>query len=398
MRLQALILYTFLLFPAFTQSQNRRTPHISNAEGMDYSCEDCSLTIYPQASDFAPGQEGKVLIATRDEDSNYHSPYQTEDGKILLRVVLAASCANQIVYLKVIDPDDLSPYESDDWGNDNLDLNATAGAFGGVPNIELVAQGGLFNHQQVALVEVELQITAQYSGDNYQVWASLDPGFPEAETIKSPTYVAWKRLYVELDLMYRYGATLVKQHNSDADSDPDWLEVDNVDDFSPGQQITLFRAGHSTTSTTTVLGKESINGLHRLKVADLNTYYPQWAGIKIEGPGFESTVAFSNELIEQSFGSAPQGQDCGAFVEWPIWDFGDSGLVPKYKEFEELLTARYFMQVWFSKSNQNQNVVYILGALNDNYLKDTELAYAEYPINVTIYFEEKFSLDRKSVV
>ena len=43
---------------------------------------------------------------------------------------------------------------------------------------------------------------------------------------------AWKRVYVEIDQMYKVGATIIREHIGDSDNlNNDWLYVDNTNPF-----------------------------------------------------------------------------------------------------------------------------------------------------------------------
>jgi hypothetical protein len=60
-------------------------------------------------------------------------------------------------------------------------------------------------------VRTTLRITSRYAGDNYRVIASTDPAFPcatNSSCAKSGELVAWKRVYIETNRMYKKGGLL----------------------------------------------------------------------------------------------------------------------------------------------------------------------------------------------
>jgi len=150
------------------------------------------------------GNPQKVLIHKYRTDDGYPSPLQQHDRQITVEGFVTNSAnvplAGRTVYFRMIDPPDPAPYVvtgGDSRAGDNVDGMGTLSAFTAVS----AANG---------YVSVDLTVTDHVAGDNYQIEASLDPGFNcgAAGCPKSATYTAWKRVYVEMHKMFRRGSFL----------------------------------------------------------------------------------------------------------------------------------------------------------------------------------------------
>ena len=210
-------------------------------------------TLHPQAGDFETGKVGRVMISTLHDDHYYTAtdtstadePAQTEDGKVTITAHLPKFCAGKAVYFRVVtpDPDDLSPYEPDTNGGDNRDTTVGAGALSaGSDTAALIT----INGEEVAAAEVELTITDQYAGDNYQVEYSLESDFAHIFD-RTVVMVAWKRIYIEEDRMYRKGADLASDFSPDTNALPDSVTVVSRSyggglDLSIGDEVLVFDA------------------------------------------------------------------------------------------------------------------------------------------------------------
>jgi len=172
---------------------------------------------------------------------------------------------NKTIFFRVLDPDDMSPYEVDDLGGDNNDPN-----FGLDKTSETTGNSPVtINGESVFAAEVTFTITDHCSGDNYIVQASFDNTFPEDEyTSETCMLVAWKRAYLEQDRMYKYGATITQVFNFDTDADDDVLYVDNTSDFNINDEIVIFTAEKKDVEgqeveaqevETIVTGKDDLN-------------------------------------------------------------------------------------------------------------------------------------------
>jgi hypothetical protein len=150
----------------------------------------------------------------------------------------------------VIDPADPSDYRSPHLINDNLDpgrgslfyrddqgnlVFSDANHVLSVPG----RQGGVDGD-----INVVLAATTHASGDNYQVEASFEPTFPCAPAggpdtcAKTAIVTAWKRVYLEVDKMFRAGASISATVAAGATEIP----VNNGNAFHVGDQVVLVHA------------------------------------------------------------------------------------------------------------------------------------------------------------
>ena len=162
----------------------------------------------PALFSFGATTTGRVLTHKYRSDDAYPSPLQTEDGKIRVEglvhdVTGSTGIAGRKVYFRLIDPPDTAGYvvnAGDAKAGDNVDgpgkLNGSSTATD--------------TSDSTGKVSVTLEITDHAAGDNYQVEASLDKDFKcsPAPCQKSIVYTAWKRVYVEVNKMYRRSAFL----------------------------------------------------------------------------------------------------------------------------------------------------------------------------------------------
>lgn len=162
----------------------------------------------PAFFSFGPTTTGRVLTHKYRTDDAYPSPLQTEDGKIRVEGLVhdangATGIGGRTVYFRLIDPPDTADYVAkagDAKINDNVDgpgkLNGSATA--------------MDRSDASGKVSVTLEITDHAAGDNYQVEASLEKDFKcsPVPCQKSIVYTAWKRVYVEMNKMYRRSAFL----------------------------------------------------------------------------------------------------------------------------------------------------------------------------------------------
>lgn len=125
------------------------------------------------------------------------------------------------VYFRVLDPPDPAPYAQPATTNDNRDRTAGRLFYVDSSGQRVNAQNGTLavtaDQDGVAgRVQLYLETSDHVAGENYQVEASLDPGFPcatagagGADTCpKSVMINTWKRIYVEEEHMFRRGAFL----------------------------------------------------------------------------------------------------------------------------------------------------------------------------------------------
>ncbi|HEY0143854.1 MAG TPA: hypothetical protein VGF48_23405 [Thermoanaerobaculia bacterium] len=140
----------------------------------------------------------RIVIARHRTDFPYSSPAQKTDGRIEIHAT--AGAPGRRVYFRVVDPPDTSPYipSADRKANDNV------GGAGQLSVTEAVSDAS-------DNVMTELRITDRYGGDNYRVEASTDADFRCApECPRTGLLTAWKRVYLENDLMYRRGSFVAR--------------------------------------------------------------------------------------------------------------------------------------------------------------------------------------------
>jgi hypothetical protein len=152
----------------------------------------------------------RVLIHKYRDDDTYPSSLQTADGQVRVNAVVRTAAgtpvAGQVVQFRLIDPPDTAPYvvgAGDDRVNDNYD---GPGRLNGGPIASVVSNAA-------GAVSVTLGITGFAAGDNYQIEAIASPTFDCSlgRCSKSPVYTAWKRVYVEVNKMFRRGAYLAER-------------------------------------------------------------------------------------------------------------------------------------------------------------------------------------------
>lgn len=149
-----------------------------------------------------PEIERRVLISKSRGDDQFPSTFQDRDGRIKIRIRSSIAQAGISIYLRVVDPPDLSPYvpQPNQVPKDNV------GAAGQLSNTLAVTDSG-------GIAETELIISA-VAGDNYQIEASIEPAIRTPATpcgtrcVKSGILTAWKRVYAEVHKAFRQGTFL----------------------------------------------------------------------------------------------------------------------------------------------------------------------------------------------
>jgi hypothetical protein len=175
------------------------------------------IILHPKYADFDPDAKGRVMISAL-----YGTPYHTAakttkaDGvaqiadreiRITAHAIPASAYAGQTLHFRVLTPDpaDPSPYVSVKVGGDNHDLVIGAGKVSAASDAIVPT---IINGVEVGAAEVVLKITDRYAGDNYIVQCSLNAGFTPISD-ETDLLTAWKRMYAEVDYMFRYGVDCV---------------------------------------------------------------------------------------------------------------------------------------------------------------------------------------------
>lgn len=121
------------------------------------------------------------------------------------------------VYMRVLDPPDSAPYMNQ-TGNviaKNNDNHGGKAILDG-PRITLHSPG-VYQATSGANGQVDFTLRLQppyAAGDNYEIEASLDPGFPSGGTAKSGILTAWKRVFIEKRRMLKNGLFLAQNANA----------------------------------------------------------------------------------------------------------------------------------------------------------------------------------------
>ena len=184
---------------------------------------------------------------------------------------------------------------------------------------------------------------------------TADVPLVESSVKQSQTLIAWKRVYIELDKMYKLGATITREGRPNNKN----IRVDNVGDFNVGDIVVIFLKD----GTQIPRKIERINTKNNQITLDPapGRVLPLYTGIRplAEPPTYQVDTRY----LEQAFGDA--------FIEFkPLPTEKGSGSVPKYTEFPSLLDidsiAYDYAQYWFNNYTlRNQNVLYLLAAKND---------------------------------
>lgn len=160
--------------------------------------------------------------------------------------ILPTSLVGQAVYFRVVDPDpdDLSSYETNALPGDNSGGTSPEGTVSPAPDeVELSTIAGV----TVAAAEAELQLVEPYAGNNYQAEGSLFSNFSSV-CDTSAVLVAWKRVYVEKDDMYREGSDLLL--DAGAGTAQVWLASSLI--VTAGTDVVIFDADNPTGEVKTV--------------------------------------------------------------------------------------------------------------------------------------------------
>ena len=360
--------------------------------------------VHPEAGDFETGQEGKIMISTKQDapsPTRYHTraittiagtPAQTNDHEVVVTACVSpvppSAVPNLKVFFEVIDPDDLSHYEGktipgstsiqgNTFPDDNRDPDKQIRWNHGSPVGYIPFQGRLssrtedpilcaLNGKSVYAAETTLSITKRFSGDNYRVRATLqnpngepfdiisgmaNVAFSAQATIKETrNLVAWKRIYLELDTMYEHGCTVTALVQSTPGQM--LLPVDSTADFSIGDSVVVFWKGDSTSSVIRGFSTST------LIIDSIAKNIPRFAGVRPEN----EPVPLNNatQRLANAFGLHPDGRDGGAFIEFIPVDVWKEA-IPKFHCFPNADIAFEFADEWFDqKSHRSNNVAQVV--------------------------------------
>lgn len=347
------------------------------------------------AFDLSPAMSQRLLIHKRTEDT-YPSPWQVETGfserpRFRFRggVTATTGSPEADVWLRVVDPADPSLYLPTHSADDNQDplpkgvlmprgcSDASCRAPSGQPLKVHASPGGT--------VEVELEGTDRYAGDNYYLEASFDAQFTCATAgpngadtcARSGLVTAWKRDYVETDRMFRNGSLLTKSIPGGG-TDPAILTVASVAGFrakkgkNPGSSVMIVHASRGGQPyfepgpgdpplTVDSIDKKSLTvtlsrPLNHAYQADSTPWLSDGIGI--------ITGVDSNDYFTPN-GSLVASLYSGAFVDWvPVPPVaGECGCLPFYPNFTERFgNDRIQMSNLWNDHLGDPNVFQLVGA------------------------------------
>jgi len=197
----------------------------------------CPVLSHPKFEFELPaGLGGQKLLLHKYLDSDhsgplgngYFSPYQVTDVPVDQppqfrfsgAVTLDGAPVVRPVYYRVIDPPDTAPYVLNPAANDNRDPQHPKGTlFSRDASGTRVNGGGVQSSSDgvTGRATIYLEASNNVAGENYQLEASVDDPFFTCGTAgpggtdicpRSVTVTTWKRVYLEVDTMFRQGAFL----------------------------------------------------------------------------------------------------------------------------------------------------------------------------------------------
>ena len=360
-----------------------------------------------------PDNPTKVLISAK-HGGGYPSPYQTQDGQI--RIIAKVKGGRGKVVFEVVDPDDPSPYPEDtdhdtiwpqieglvmdDNPNDNRDPNRN-----GRLAYETF-QNNCLRPKQVRIgdpnqsrrlpdgtweVWTNLLITDRFAGDNYIVRATceeVEAGkyFHEQPKLQgkykeSGLLTAWKRVYCEVDKMYKIGTDLSQDANVGdnkifvrfariLDKEGNVIKLLPSQLFEPNDLVVIFDANNPNGEQITIIEindeEMSITFTPALqnsyKCSTDDAYYADGKGAAVGKPsaGFwEVDTSLIQTALNQCFVDIVfpnEGSNAVPFKHFPI-------------EAEDpergYIGVNHFSEVWFAHDRKRgpfNNYIHLVGA------------------------------------
>lgn len=378
-------IFFFISSISFLYGQENRMEELTR----NFACSSSPIEIYPSNSDFSSNMDiGKVLISTRTGDDNYFTPYQTEDGQLRVKAVLPVSYSGSTIHFTVIDPDDKSSYENSPAGDDNF------GGLGMLSAATATAQSMTFGANQMAVAEVTLTITNRYSGDNYQIKASLDAGFSFENTSTSIPYIAWKRMYFEYHDMYKNGSFLYTDFIPDGNTNPDVIRIYDISNLAVNDDIEIFDLNHSATSKILSIDEQSSH--YRLTIEDVNQSFSEFSGLKKVGDNQKYQITLDDAIISGAYGKMGDGSDGGVFVDWELFSLSISNLPNFHFKSSSSETHYYygFLNFWFENINDKGNIFMVVaGGMRQSNDEGINTGLTESDLNLTTVFVEAIQSD-----
>ncbi len=376
------------------------------------------LELYPKDVNFLndADKKGRVLISTFHDASYYtvtpsaigdlpaqHEALQNNlppngDGKcnrvkITAHITPAEEAVGKTVYFRTVvpDPKDPSSYYVNNGitGNDNKDKKIKMGKldnqFG---MVSATVSSQTINGKLVGAAEVELTITDQHAGDNYQVEAALDVNFNNCPD-RTDVLTAWKRVYVATTGMYEKGAVLVESKPNGDETVPYELKISSNSGLKKGDKIIIY--GFDALSSyfeieRTILTKSGT----KITVNGINTFLKTMTGIRLKNDvdGIFNHLNFSQfhpDGLLKTYGKQTGGVDGGAFVEFLPYT-GDIGFIPPlYATIPSEPLAGAYLKYW-KKTTNPENIVLLIGA--SRYTGSNASGLTWEPTNNTLIFKK----------
>ncbi len=295
-----------------------------------------------------PSAPTRVWISKARADDQYPSPYQNADHHI---TITAEGGPGRRICFRIVDPPALAPYaDGTTTGRwcDNRDPSSLAGVF---------VENGLTVYCTTAndhgIATATLDTTNRYAGDNYIVQASYDTwdangGNTTKALAQTGVITAWKRIYIEKDMMFRQGGILAANANAGDNKVIVWNWANlpacgSTPNVPPCYQIAIidsqhpYEGNHDEPYVSYVVPDPNITGASDLYLVDATgnnpyalTYsyvsspYPAFnsgnsAGVGVIGSGFyvanlgDMWQAYNDAFVE--FWVPPDG--CGAIPYLP---------------------------------------------------------------------------------
>jgi hypothetical protein len=196
----------------FTAVRRLTLTHNQPSAEWGFGVDNIEFDSTPVALTFAitaqtPEPERRVLTHKYRTEDAYPSEHQERDGRVFIRATVKAGDQPRSgvkVWFRVVDPPDAAPYvvrAGDHRDDDNHDPLG-----GRLTRTEATSDGE-------GKVETELEITSFAAGDNYRVEASFNEDFscPNGKCPSTGVLTAWKRVYVEVNKMFRRGTTVRRE-------------------------------------------------------------------------------------------------------------------------------------------------------------------------------------------
>jgi hypothetical protein len=415
--------------------------HVRGDDGNLLDVEFAEITFHYDAppkvefdlSDSASEAERKVLIHKfRDEDTYPSSAQQRlastaegADRRIEIKataLIDGVPASDKTIYLRLHDPADPSPYvpaakrvPGDNREAGRFEKIAPDGTLQLVPETSAVSDSS-------GIVRVVLRVTNRNAGDNYQVEASAVQGFGNTTNCtttnncyRSGIITAWKRVYLESDVMFRRGAFVESTSGPAAapSQPPNIVYVDSCKPFKAGQSLYLIHGprtdglgGAGYYGEPAVLVAKSNKGGQcalELNAQLANSYFgPDGSrsyladAVGIVGTGDDFYEADSSLLrdefahayvdyvvlpVKKTFDPLAKADPLSIVPHLPEVGPGDAGA-------SDEIEHRVFAMKWFYEQKPNHQ--HLIAATIDGVSKDRYgLAYADNDQNYTYVFVKK---------